>query len=207
MREQVDVRVTALAHVGQCSQANRSIRRIARHFVTVVALHHDHRILARQITGGKLVATVVAGNVAREVSVRLLQGATVAKLVQVNRRALQERPLLREACQRVERDCDPLGVQFQLIAASPQFNHHRRIATHDCYRGVRLVLHRAARTSLAILARLAVLAIFTVQHNADAIAVADDLQARAILEFFRLARKTGFIGHSRIPLAFGANAD
>ena len=175
-----------LAHVGDRLQANRGIGSISRHLITIISIDNNHRILAHQITGVKLVAAIIAGNIAREVAVRLLERTAIGKLVQVDRRTLQERALLRIAHKRVERNRHTFGIILQGVL-----------------RNYGILTVFAIGTILTIFSVLAVLTVGAVQHNADAIAIAHNLEARTVLEFHRLA---GIVAHHRDPVAVDTDA-
>ena len=115
LRQDVHVHGTALAHVGNRLQAYRGIGGPTRHFIAVVAVDNHHRILAHQIARGELVAAIVARYVARKIAVRLLEGPAIAEFVQVDRGTLQERTLLRDTHQRIERNRHAFGICLQRI--------------------------------------------------------------------------------------------
>ena len=104
VRQQVHIGRLARDHIRQRLQLDGRLGVFTGHLVAVVAIHHDHRVLAHQVTGVELVAAIVAHNVAREVAVRLLERAAIRKLVKVDRGPLQERALLRKTRQGVHRN-------------------------------------------------------------------------------------------------------
>ena len=157
------------------------------HFVPVVAFHNNHRILTHQIAGCELIAAIVAGNIACKVAVRLLERATIGKFIQVDRGALQEGALLRETRQGVERNRHPFGIRFECIA-----REHSVLAVFSI---------------LTVFAVLTGLTFGSVQHHADAVAVAHNLETRAVLEFFRLAGIVTVNAIQRNPVSVNADSD
>ena len=182
MRKQVDICISMFSHVCQSTQANGGIRFFTRHLITVAAIHHNHRILAHQIASGELVSTVITSNDAGEVSVRLLERTSIRKFIEIHSRALQERPLLRVTRQRIKSNRNTFRISFKRISGQTniQVNHHRRIATNNRHRGIGLFGHGTARTRLAV---------FTIIHHANAVAVTDNLYPALVLKFFCLARE------------------
>ena len=123
--------------------------------------------------------SVVSRNIAREVSVCLLKSPPVAEFIQVNRRALEERALLRDTHEGIKRNRHAFGIRFGRV-----FRQY------------------------SVLTVFTILAVGAVQHHADAVSVADNLEAALVLEFDCLTReiRRRCSRSSWLPLAVNTNA-